>query len=67
MFNFSADRWPYEPLVLELRDPFMKETRELGENLIIELISKESEYGELDSALFLPCLIACLEFANLEP
>jgi Uma2 family endonuclease len=32
------------------------EAKELGENLIIELISKESEYGEDDKALFRDCL-----------
>lgn len=31
------------------------ETREFGENLIIELMSKESEYGDDDSALLRLC------------
>lgn len=32
----------------------MKETREFGEKRIMELMSKLSEYGELERALFRP-------------
>ena len=52
--GLPALRCPYEPLALDERDPFMKETNELGENLIIELMSNVSEYGDIESALFLP-------------
>lgn len=38
-----ADRWPYEPLALDDREPFTIEASEFGENRIIELMSKESE------------------------
>lgn len=48
-----ADKWPYEPLaVLPFRDPFTKVANEFGENRIIVLISKESEYGDEDRARF---------------
>lgn len=47
-----ADKWPYEPLALLLRDPFTMVANELGENRIIELMSNESEYGDEDSARF---------------
>lgn len=46
-----ADKCPYEPLALLLREPFTNEASELGEHLIIELISNESEYGEDDNGL----------------
>lgn len=45
-----ADRWPYDPLVLLLREALTSEAREFGEYRIIELISNESEYGEDDKA-----------------
>lgn len=53
--SVPAERCPYEPLALELLEPFTIETREFGEKRIMELISKESEYGEEDRARFRLC------------
>lgn len=50
-----AERWPYEPVALELRDAFMMDVRELGEKRIMELMSNVSEYGDEDSGRFRPC------------
>lgn len=47
-----ADRWPYEPLALEDREPFTMDASEFGEKRIMELMSKESEYGEEERARF---------------
>lgn len=45
-----AERWPYDPLAAEdPLDPLTKDTKQ-GENRIMELMSKESEYGEHESA-----------------
>lgn len=41
-----ADKCPKEPLALLFLEPY----NEFGEYLIIELTSKESEYGEEDNA-----------------
>lgn len=50
--KLPADKWPYDPLALLLRLPFTMLVNELGEYRIIELISKESEYGDEDKARF---------------
>lgn len=52
-----ADKWPYEPLALDERDPFTIDANEFGEKRIIEFISNESEYGDDDNARFLDALI----------
>lgn len=38
-----AERWPYEPVALELRDAFMIDVSEFGEKRIMELMSNMSE------------------------
>lgn len=48
--KLPADRCPYEPLALLLRLPLTILAKEFGEYRIIELMSKESEYGEDDNA-----------------
>jgi len=43
------------------------ETNELGEKRIIEPKSSESEYGELDNALFRLCRMAGRGLASRDP
>lgn len=63
-----AERCPYDPLALEDLEPFTMEAKEFGENLIIELISNESEYGDELNARFREALILPGRgLFNLEP
>lgn len=66
--KFPADKCPYDPLALLLLLPFISEfTSEFGEYRIMELMSKESEYGDEDKARFRLVKLARKLLAALAP